>query len=123
MKKKSRLKVIGILLIVIGIFIFAIGCTDLAKVQSGRSQYSEGFMIESYETGKAQRSIPCYMMMGFGGAMCITGLILIVVKRNNKLAVANTQAPYFCPNCKNTVIYGNSFCSNCGTKLFWNQQN
>ena len=129
MQKNIGLKIVGALLIVVGLITIIISFASFINIQKSSTQWGEAFMIEAYENTKAQQSIPCYIGIAFGGAMIITGVILLALKRNKigmpmpyinpypYMPRSAVQVTGYCTTCGKDIVYGSKFCIGCGSQI------
>lgn len=132
MNKKSKntpLKVIGVILVIVGIIMFIISAVQLYDVQTTTTHWAEGFMQDYQARTNAENSIPCYMFMVLAVVMVIAGIIMLCIKPKENVIIAqpaygspNPQTVTYCPSCKNPVRPGDVFCHSYGCKIFTDSQ-
>lgn len=131
-KRNPAIITIGIILIVVGVIVFAVSCVQLYNVQHTQSRWAEGFMQDYQARTNAENSVPCYIFMVFSALMVIGGIIMLAIKprstiniNNNYPATVQTHVENqpqikeinFCPNCGNRIEPNSIYCTKCGRKI------
>lgn len=126
-KRNPALKVIGVILIVVGVITFIVSAVQLYDVRTTRTHWAEGFMQDYQARTNATNSIPCYIFMALAVVMVIAGIVMVCIKpKSNVMIFPNMPVAYnnvgesislYCPNCKNSIGQNDIFCKTCGYNL------
>ena len=126
-KRNPALKVIGVILIVVGVITFIVSAVQLYDVRTTRTHWVEGFMQDYQARTNATNSIPCYIFMALAVVMVIAGIVMVCIKpKSNVMVFPNMPVAYnnvgesvslYCPNCKNPIGQNDIFCKTCGYNL------
>ena len=108
MKKYTVLRILGILLLCVGIPFVAIGLFDFFSALSNMSGYPERFWM-------AMIGLP---MSGIGlSLLLLSSTRMQNLHRMQEQMLRMAMSHSVCPNCNQPLQPGSKFCPNCGTKI------